>query len=164
MNDDVLERNDSGDLEVRVVNSTGDNGTDVNDVFTRDDEGRLALRTVGGGSGGGTGGLTSVSHDNTLEGRGTSASPLKVAAKITAVIPDSATAGNQLVTEYDLMQHSELPPQTGNAGKVLSTNGATPEWIDAPGGTVVHDDTLSGSGTTENPLSVIKPAAIIREW
>lgn len=51
-------------------------------------------------------------------------------AKIAAAIPDSAGPLNLLITENDLMEHTELPAQPGNAGKVLSTNGVTPIWAD----------------------------------
>lgn len=52
---------------------------------------------------------------------------------VQAVIPSTASETNQLVTEDDLMAHTELPSQEGNAGKVLTTNGATPLWTDAGG-------------------------------
>lgn len=144
MYDEVLERNSDGELEVRVVQASGDNNPNADDVFTRDDDGKLALRVTGVGGGGGAGGITKVVHDDTLVGNGTTASPLKVADSITDVIPESASSGNQLVTEYDLMQHSELPPQTGNEGKILSTNGSTPQWIDAPTSGSGGDDGLRG--------------------
>lgn len=52
MYDDVLQRNAAGELELRTVNSTGDTGTNKDDVFTRDSQGRLCVRTTGGGGGG----------------------------------------------------------------------------------------------------------------
>ena len=51
---DVLTRNDDGDLSVRTVASTGDNYVNKNDVYTRDDDGKLAVRIVGNGGGGGS--------------------------------------------------------------------------------------------------------------
>ena len=49
MVDDAYTRNEDGELAVRTVSTSGDTGTNPNDVFTRDDEGRLAIRTTGGG-------------------------------------------------------------------------------------------------------------------
>jgi len=51
---DVLTRNDNGDLSVRTVSAT-EQATVVNkdDVYTRDTDGNLAVRTVGGSGGGG---------------------------------------------------------------------------------------------------------------
>lgn len=61
MYDEVLERNSDGELEVRVVQSNGDNNPNSDDVFTRDDDGKLALRVTGvGGGGGGTSEVRSV--------------------------------------------------------------------------------------------------------
>lgn len=51
MVDDAYTRNEDGELAVRTVSTSGDTGTNPNDVFTRDDEGRLAIRTTGGGGG-----------------------------------------------------------------------------------------------------------------
>ena len=63
MNDDVLQRNAAGELEIRTVSSTGDTGTDKNDVYTRDSAGRLCVRTTGGGGGGGASTAADVSFD-----------------------------------------------------------------------------------------------------
>ena len=53
MNDDVLTRNDDGELSVRTVSAT-ETSTVVNpnDVYTRDTDGKLCIRTVGGSGGG----------------------------------------------------------------------------------------------------------------
>ena len=50
--DDVLTRNDEGELAVRTVSAT-EQSTVVNpdDVYTRDTDGNLCIRTTGGGSG-----------------------------------------------------------------------------------------------------------------
>ena len=51
---DVLTRNDDGDLAVRTVNSTEALSSVLyDDVFTRDTDGKLCIRTVGNGGGGG---------------------------------------------------------------------------------------------------------------
>ena len=60
-NEDVLQRNAAGELEIRTAPSTGDTSTNKDDVYTRDAQGRLCVRTTGGGGGGGgTGTVTSV--------------------------------------------------------------------------------------------------------
>ena len=61
MNDDVLTRNDDGELAVRTVSST-ESATVVNpnDVYTRDTDGKLCVRTVGGSGGGGSVDYTKV--------------------------------------------------------------------------------------------------------
>lgn len=118
--------------------------------------------TDGEGSGGGstTGGLESVAHDSSLEGAGTTASPLKVASTIIAQIndkadgavvsgieekiPSSASATNQLATKADLpigfdaAVVAELPA-TGEKGIIylVPKDGETPDihdeyiWIDS---------------------------------
>ena len=45
-------------------------------------------------------------------------------------------------------------------GKVLSNNGLYPEWVDMQSGIseIIHDTTLSGSGTAESPLKVADDA------
>ena len=59
MADDVLTRNSADELALRVVQSSGDTGTNKDDVYTRDSQGRLSVRTVGG-SGGGSGGASTA--------------------------------------------------------------------------------------------------------
>lgn len=49
MNDDVLTRNENEELAVRTVVSSGDNYVNPNDVYTRDDEGKLCVRVTGAG-------------------------------------------------------------------------------------------------------------------
>lgn len=44
--------------------------------------------------------------------------------------------------------------------KELNTNGGGDGGVSE----VIHDDSLSGKGTENEPLSVERPAAIIREW
>ena len=84
----------------------------------------------------GSSGLSSVSHDTTLTGSGTSASPLSI-----NIIHDSTLTG------------------AGTAASPLSvvSSGGT-------GGlsSVSHDGTLSGSGTSGSPLSVTQGAALYK--
>jgi len=59
---------------------------------------------------------------------------LTVGANDTVLVADSSTATGLKWAAYD-----PLPSQTGNAGKVLSTNGSTTSWV-------------ATSGETFNPL------------
>lgn len=60
--DEVLTQNEDGELAVRVVSANeAQNNSTYNDVFALTDDGKLALRTVGGtGGGGGSGDVLSV--------------------------------------------------------------------------------------------------------
>lgn len=53
MTDDILTLNESGEVSVRTTSSAGDTSTNKNDVYTRDSQGRLAVRVVGATGGGG---------------------------------------------------------------------------------------------------------------
>lgn len=85
----------------------------------------------------GSGGLTVVSHDDTLEGDGTSTSPLGVADDgfLKEVAHDNTLSG------------------TGTEDDPLSVES---------GGELVHDDTLTGDGDTDSPLSVAIATVIQR--
>lgn len=140
--------------------------------------------------GGGSGGISSVAHDETLSGAGTDASPLGVAKNLAVeeltvgtdegTLNLSITAGTATIatnngldiispTKFDkapttddnttyanaldvsLMRKAQvataisdalanidaLPDQTGNAGKVLTTDGSTASWQDPSGGTTI---------------------------
>lgn len=64
--------------------------------------------------------------------------------EIEAKIPGDASAGNQLATKSDLANIDTLPAQAGNAGKFLSTDGATASWKPAPGGSSADNNGLEG--------------------
>lgn len=81
---DIIIRDENGDLAVRTVTATeAESGSQYDDLYARTTDGKRALRIVG--TGGGGGGMVSVSHDDTLTGDGTSGSPLSV-AKPTIII------------------------------------------------------------------------------
>lgn len=50
---DVLTRNDNDELAVRTVQTTGDNPGAYDDIYTRDNNGKLCVRVTGTGGGGG---------------------------------------------------------------------------------------------------------------
>lgn len=116
-NEDVLQRNDAGELEIRTAPSTGDTGTNPDDVYTRDAQGRLCVRTTGGGGGGGSGGLETVSHDETLSGNGTTNSPLSVVNPV----PSDGTTGQVLTKTADGIEWADAA-----TGDVASVNGVQP--------------------------------------
>ena len=68
------------------IDAIGGDGT-TGQVLTKTDDGMAWQDATGGGS---TGGLESVAHDSSLEGAGTTASPLKVASTVIAQINDKA--------------------------------------------------------------------------
>ena len=118
-NSDVLQRNAAGELEVRVVNGTekADAPANYDDVFTVNSEGKRALRVVGAGGGGGSGGLETVSHDETLSGNGTTNSPLSVVNPV----PSDGTTGQVLIKTADGIEWADAA-----TGGVTSVNGVQP--------------------------------------
>lgn len=64
--------------------------------------------------------------------------------EIEAKIPGDASPANQLATKSDLANIDTLPAQAGNAGKFLSTDGATASWKPAPGGSSADNNGLEG--------------------
>lgn len=154
MYDEVLERNEDGQLEVRVVQSSGDTNSNADDVFTRDDDGKLALRVTGvGGGGGGTGDTYTKSQ---------------IDAKVMALQEEIDTnAGKTAELDADVQGKVDKAQGTENAGKFLTVGEDGNVTLSEGGGgvsEVVHDDTLTGNGTSDSPLSVAKPTIIIRRF
>lgn len=135
-----------------------------------------------------TTGLANVSHDGTLSGDGTSASPLRIPnqAVNTAQLADSSVTGmklENLSVTNDKLADGSISSQKIAAGQVLkSVNGLTDNvtlqaganitivpsgntlTIDGVGGglpTVSHNATLAGNGTADSPLSVGVPLTLI---
>lgn len=54
--------------------------------------------------------------------------------EIEAKVPADASASNQLVTKADIANIDALPAQEGNAGKFLTTDGATASWAEVAQG------------------------------
>lgn len=110
-NEDVLQRNAAGELEIRTVPSTGDTGTNPDDVYTRDSQGRLCVRTTGGGGGGGGGGGTTP----------TAADVSFDPADLTTITSDNVQGALQEV-DAALSEKVAISQGTGNANKFLATN------------------------------------------
>lgn len=125
-NEDVLQRNAAGELEIRTAPSTGDTGTNPDDVYTRDEQGRLCVRTTGGGGGGGGGASTaaSVSFDP---------------AGLKTITADNVQSA---LEEVDAALSGKVATAQGadNTGKVLAVDGsgnvvptagyATQSWVE----------------------------------
>lgn len=76
-------------------------------------------------------------------------------------------AGKTAELDADLQGKVDKAQGVENTGKFLKVGedgNVILGDVDSGVTEVAHDDTLSGKGTTEEPLSVVKPAAIIREW
>lgn len=123
-NEDVLQRNDAGELEVRTAPSTGDTGTNKDDVYTRDSQGRLCVRTTGGGGGGTTPTAAGVSFDP---------------AGLTTITGDNVQSALEEVDAAlsDKVATAQGTENTGNvlavdgSGNVVPTAGyATQSWVE----------------------------------
>lgn len=86
---------------------------------------------------------------------------------------NNTTVGTCQIWNYNILNKdtglmpAERLASGGTTGQVLSKTADGMAWVPQTGGGVVevaHDDTLSGKGTTEEPLSVVKPVIILREW
>lgn len=150
-NEDVLQRNAAGELEIRTAPSTGDTGTNPDDVYTRDEQGRLCVRTTGGGGGGGTtptaagvsfdpADLTTITADNVqsaleevdaaLSGKVATAQGAENAGKYLSVDED----GNVALVQNPI-------PSDGTVGQVLTKTESGQEWQDASSGSSLPDQT-----------------------
>ena len=101
--------------------------------------------------------LLKVFHDESLLGDGTEDSPLKINpdAIVSEVIHDDTLLGNG-TTEAPLGVNNALyTTDTDFVTPITTTNkGVTQEDIKGFITSIVHDDTLTGDGTTESPLGV----------
>lgn len=122
-NEDVLQRNDAGELEVRTAPSTGDTGTNKDDVYTRDEQGRLCVRTTSSGGGSTTPTAAEVSFDP---------------AGLTSITGDNVQSALEEV-DAALSDKVATGQGTESAGKVLAVDGsgnvvptagyATESWV-----------------------------------
>lgn len=73
--------------------------------------------------------------------------------------------GKTAELDGDLQGKVDKAQGVENAGKILQVGTDGNVMLgDKPVSQVSHDATLTGNGTPASPLSVVKPAAIIREW
>lgn len=137
-------------------------------------------------TGGGTGGIGTVTHTDDLTGDGTADSPLGVADTIARTAALSAYATTESVSQTVNTAVADRPTtsqvaqsiadaiadrltalniKAGNAINVsVSGNDVTISYVGGTGGggiaTVTHDSTLYGDGTVNSPLSVSDGTAI----
>lgn len=144
MYDDAYTRNNDGELAVRTVSTTGDTGTNVNDVYTRDANGKLCLRVTGSGGGGGGDqhNLGYYATQAALEEAHPTAEAgdwAIVGATDTVWIWDTDNSEwvdsdqKGQVTSVNgrtgAVTVSEVPSMTGYSGRVLGTDGEVAGWI-----------------------------------
>ena len=151
--DSKFTRDEDGYVAVRTVSAPYSSGSDDKDsMFTRDEDGYVAVRVTG--SGGGSGGDQHNLGWYATESALTTAYP-------TATDGDWAIVGStDTVWVWDTDTTAwkdtgaagiELPDQTGNAGKFLTTNGTSASWGDALTNTATGTGslTIGGTATTE---------------
>lgn len=101
-------------------------------------------------------------------GSGDSYTKAEIDAKVMNLQQEIDTnAGKTAELDADLTGKVDKAQGAENVGKFLKvgTDGNVVLGdVDSGVTEVAHDDTLTGKGTTAEPLSVVKPAAIIREW
>jgi len=110
--------------------------------------------------------LSSVTHDATLNGSGTSTSPLSVVSPYTGVTHDATLTGNGTAASPLGVVPPAVPPLTGvthdatlqGAGTSTSPLQVVPPAVPPLTG-VTHDSSLTGNGTAASPLQVVTPAA-----
>lgn len=173
-NEDVLQRNDAGELEIRTAPSTGDTGTNPDDVYTRDEQGRLCVRTTGGGGGGGTtptaagvsfdpAGLTTITGDNVqsaLEQVDTSLNTLDgdmtyLGTQVTEIKQSINTLNTNVSGKAN---RSDLPQnQTGTAGQVYTKTADGADWstLDVYSQEETDQQIQNAIGTIETALAEV---------
>lgn len=190
--DEVLTQNADGELAVRVVSADeAQNNSTYNDVFALTDDGKLALRTVGGtGGGGGSGDVSSVngkkgavvltgtdinSTITTYTSSGSEETTKTITEHLQTLTDSNMTlqgevdtnAGKTAELDADLQGKVNISQGVENAGKALVVGEDGNVTVGTASGgiaDVIHDDTLTGNGTTESPLSVAQPTIIIRRF
>jgi hypothetical protein len=125
--------------------------------------------TIASSASGGSGGLTSVTHDATLAGAGTGASPLGIAAGGvgnaqlgSSAVTASKIAAGQVVTSLNSL-HDGVTLAAGS-NITITPVGNTLTFAATGGGgglaSVAHNATLSGDGTGGTPLGIAVPLAL----
>ena len=145
MYDDVMTRNDDGELAVRTVSATeGTNPSSYDDVFTRDSNGKLALRVVGAGGGDShnKGYFATQAALEEAYPTGEAGDYAIVGSTDTVWLWDDdnsewvdsdqkgqVTSVNNQTGAVTIGADDILPSQTGYSGRVLGTDGFVAGWI-----------------------------------
>jgi hypothetical protein len=105
----------------------------------------------GGGGGGGSGTVTSVSGSGGTTGLTLTGGPITASGTLTLggtlAVANGGTGGTTQLTAINNL----LPTQTGNTGKVLSTDGTNVSWATAGGGAVTQ--IIAGLGIGVSPTT-----------
>lgn len=143
-NDYVLATNESGELAVRTVSATeASNITDTLSVITRTDDGKLAVRTVGGSGGG-------DSHNKGY---------FATLAELQEAYPTGEAGDWAIVAESDTVYIWDDTQQawvdTDQKGQVTSVNGQTGDVVIPAGATYTAGNGISIDANNE--ISVTAP-------
>ena len=171
MSDDVLTRDNDGNLAVRTLSSTGDNYVNPDDVYTRDSEGKLCVRTTGQGGGGGgdqhnLGWYATQSALETAHPTATAGDWAIVGSTDTVWIWDTDTNAwkdsdqKGQVTSVNGQTGDVvldlLPSQTGQSGKFLTTDGTDASWGTISALQNTHKQTV-GKNTVQQLVLMLGP-------
>ena len=142
-NDYVLAVNDDGDLAVRTVSATESSAvTDTMNVITRTEDGKLAVRVVGGGDSHNKGYFATQAALEEAYPTGAAGDYAIVGSTDTVWIWDEdnsawtdsdqkgqVTSVNNQTGAVTITADDILPTQTGYSGRVLGTDGFVAGWI-----------------------------------
>ena len=134
------------------VSGTTDGSSNASDghVLTADGTGAAAWEAPAAG------GLSSVATDGTIDGTGTSGSPLGIADN--SIRPDMVRT--HAITEPKLapgsVRRDKMDSESAADGQILTADGSGGvEWEDAPGLTTVETSgSVSGDGTSGSPVTI----------
>ena len=142
-NDYVLAVNDDGDLAVRTVSATESSAvTDTMNVITRTEDGKLAVRVVGGGDSHNKGYFATQAALEEAYPTGAAGDYAIVGSTDTVWIWDTdnsawvdsdqkgqVTSVNNQTGAVTITADDILPTQTGHSGHVLGTDGFVAGWV-----------------------------------
>lgn len=138
MADDILTRNEAGELAVRTTQTTGDTGTNKDDVYTRDSQGRLAVRTTGNGGGG-------ADYSAEIRALENAVSVLATSAELSTEIGGTTTVALSELTAMDI----DGRPSYKQAGATVYSENGVVGIIDTVDSTNAVITTVSTSASVE---------------
>lgn len=147
MADEILVRDENGDLAVRTTTATGDVGGSKDDVYTRDENGNLCVRVTGSGSGGGGGSSADV---ETLKDQ------VSVLATSTDLSEEIGVTTVVLLDELVAMPIDGRPSYKKAGATVYAENGVT--------GIISTVDDVNGTAEIVTVSVSGADAVIFREW
>ena len=142
MADEILVRDENGDLAVRTTTVTGDVGGSKDDVYTRDENGNLCVRVTGGGG--------SSADVETLKDQ------VSVLATSTELSEEIGATTVVLLDELVAMQIDGRPSYKKAGATVYAENGVT--------GIISTVDDVNGTAEIVTVSVSGADAVIFREW